>query len=71
MFKIIILIILAGSHGFAQSEDRFSTLAECEAARPDMVEGMRRAIEARHGPAKLQARCVPVEFDPAAPEYPA
>ena len=59
MYIIVVVIILArGGAGAATLDDPiYPSLAECEAARPIKVEGLKRVIEARHGPAEIKSSC--------------
>lgn len=59
MYAIIVkftLLALLG-HGEAVSDDRFATMAECEAARVDMTEGIRRVLKEQHGPLVIESHC--------------
>lgn len=61
MFIIVVIIIFAaGGRGEVIGQDRFPTIEACETARGPMTEGLRRAIEAQHGPAEMKSRCMPI-----------
>jgi hypothetical protein len=59
MYIIVVYIILvSGGAGEATLDNPiYSSLAECEVARPVKVQGLQRVIEARHGPAELRSSC--------------
>lgn len=59
MYAIIVKFTLLAilGHGEAVSDDRFATMAECEAVRAEMTEGISRVLKAQHGPLIIQSHC--------------
>lgn len=48
LFAIIVAFTMANGHGEGVTDDRFSTLEECDQARPAMVEGFKAAMRRAH-----------------------